>query len=151
LGAVRLRRRRRLSSGLVGHRPRLGFLTDVLARLGDGSYAPPAKTTVREYLEHEWLPAPGTRPPPGAHGRAPERLYRALEQEGLSVSTRRQTHAVLSRALKDAVRWGGLVRSSAALADPPSIRRSRVEAWTANELGRQSDELAAERLAALLA
>jgi hypothetical protein len=33
-------------------------------------------------------------------------LYRELEDEGLSPASRLLTHAVLSRAFRDAVRWG---------------------------------------------
>jgi integrase len=76
-------------------------------------------------------------------------LYRELEQDGLSVATRRLTHAVLSRALKDAVRWGRLVRSPAAMADPPAAGRSRAQAWTARELGRFLEHVRGDRLFAL--
>lgn len=76
-------------------------------------------------------------------------LYRELEQEGLSVSTRRLTHAVLHRALKDAVRWGKLVRNPADMADPPSATRSRVQAWTPKELARFLEYVRGERLFAL--
>jgi integrase len=93
-------------------------------------------------------------------------LYRELEQAGLSVSTRRLTHAVLHRSLRDAVRWGRLARNPADMADPPARGRSRAQAWTAREVSRfveqvagdrllamwrLGDELAAERVAALLA
>lgn len=67
-------------------------------------------------------------------------LHAKLEQDGLSVSTRRLTHAVLHRALRDVVRWGKLTRNPAALADPPSRGRSRAQAWTAGELRRFLDE-----------
>jgi integrase len=73
-------------------------------------------------------------------------LYRELEQAGLSVSTRKLTHAVLSRAFRDAVRWGQLVRSPAAMADPPAVTRTRVTAWTATELGRFLDHVEGDRL-----
>jgi integrase len=73
-------------------------------------------------------------------------LYRELEQAGLSVSTRRLTHAVLHRALKDAVRWGKLVRNPADQADPPAKARTRVEAWTAKELARFLAHVGEDRL-----
>jgi integrase len=56
------------------------------------------------------------------------RLYKELEDAGLSPSSRRLTHAVLSRALRDAVRWGKLVRSPATAADPPAASESRAVA-----------------------
>jgi integrase len=63
-------------------------------------------------------------------------LYRELEEAGLSPASLRQTHAVLSRAFRDAVRWGRLVRNPAAAADPPAAADSKAHAWTAWELGR---------------
>ena len=76
-------------------------------------------------------------------------LYRELEQAGLSVSTRRQTHAVLHRSLRDAVRWGRLVRNPADMADPPAMTRTRVTAWTAKELARFLEHVDGDRLFAL--
>jgi hypothetical protein len=63
-------------------------------------------------------------------------LYQELEQAGLSVSTRRLVHAVIRRALGDAVRWSRLARNPAAMADPPAAQRTRVQAWTASEIPR---------------
>ncbi len=76
-------------------------------------------------------------------------LYRELEQAGLSVSTRRLVHAVVSRALRDAERWGRVPRNVARMADPPARGRSRASAWTASELRRFLDHVADDRLCAL--
>jgi Arm DNA-binding domain/Phage integrase, N-terminal SAM-like domain len=138
------KRRQRSKGGFATKRDAQRFLTDTLSRLGDGSYAAPSKLTLAEYLTGEWLPAvEGTLRPlsftqyasvvrlrikphigqvrlqalSGGHLNG---LYSQLEQDGLSVSTRRLTHAVLHRALRDAVRWGRLVRNPADMADPPS-------------------------------
>jgi integrase len=148
-------------------------LRDVLARLGDGSYTQPSKLTLADFLATAWLPAvePTVRPltfmqyrsvvrlrilPTLGHRRLQQltgghlnTLYRELEQAGLSVSTRRLTHAVLHRALKDAVRWGRLVRNPAAMADPPAGGRSRARAWSARELGRFLEHVRRDRLFAL--
>jgi integrase len=43
---------------------------------------------------------------------------------------------VLSRAFRDAVKWGKLVRNPAAAADPPAAADSKAHSWTAKELGR---------------
>ena len=72
-----------------------------------------------------------------------------LEQDGLSVSTRRQTHAVIHRALRDAVRWGRLARNPADMADPPSRSSSHASAWTAGELRRFLQHVEGDRLYAL--
>jgi integrase len=82
----------------------------------------------------------------GAHLNA---MYRELEQEGLSVSTRRQTHAIVHHALKDAVRWSRLTRNPADGADPPSAADTRAQAWTPKELGRFLDHVQGDRLFAL--
>jgi integrase len=141
--------------------------------LSDGSYVVPTKVTLREYLEGEWLPAiVGTVRPltltqytsivnrrivprlgslrlqavTGGHLNA---FYRELEEAGLSPASRRLTHAVLSRAFRDAIRWGKLTRSPAAAADPPAPAESRAQAWTAKELGRFLEPLGSDRLFAL--
>ena len=76
-------------------------------------------------------------------------LYRKLEQDGLAPATRRSAYIVLHRALRDAVRWGGLTRSPADLADPPARSRSRAKAWTATELSRFLAHVADDRHATL--
>jgi integrase len=167
------KRRQRSKGGFATKREAQRFLTDTLARIGEGSYAQPSKTTLADYLEHEWLPAvEGTlRPLSATRYRSAVRLYivprigsqrlqalsgghlnglyAELEQTGLSVSTRRLVHAVLHRALRDAVRWGKLVRNPADMADPPSRSRSRASAWTARELRRFLEHVEGERLYAV--
>jgi integrase len=164
------RRRQRSKGGFPTRREAQRFLTDVLARLGDGSYAAPSKATLSDYLTGEWLPAVESTVRPltftqyasvvrlrilptlghlrlqtvtGGHLNS---LYRELEQVGLSVSTRRLTHAVIHRALRDAVRWGKLVRNPADMADPPAAARSRAQAWTAKELARFLAHVGDDRL-----
>ncbi|MGH2975581.1 MAG: tyrosine-type recombinase/integrase [Solirubrobacterales bacterium] len=167
------KRRQRRKGGFATKREAQTFLNEQLQRLGDGSYSQPSKQLLGEYLRCEWLPAvEGTLRPlsvvqyeqtirlrivprlggvrlqalSGGHLNS---LYGELEQAGLSVSTRRLTHAVLHRALRDAVRWGKLVRNPADMADPPSRGRSRASAWTAGELRRFLAHVADDRLYAL--
>jgi integrase len=167
------KRRQRWKSGFATRREAQRFLTEVLGRLGDGSYAQPTKLTVRDYFENEWLPAIETTVRPntfktyssltrrqivprfghlrlqaltGGHLNA---FYRELEQAGLSVATRRLAHAILHRALRDAVRWGRLVRNPADMADPPAGVRSRAQAWSAKELSRFLEQVHGDRLFAL--
>jgi integrase len=166
------RRRQRSKGGFRTKREAETFLTDQLRRLGDGSYAQPSKLTVAEFLA-EWLSAVEATLRPGSvrqydaairlrinpslghmrlqtlSGGHLNALYRELEQAGLSVSTRKLTHAVLHRSLRDAVRWGKLVRNPADLADPPAATRSRAQAWTASELSRFLEHVADDRLFAL--
>jgi integrase len=81
----------------------------------------------------------------GAHLNA---LYHDLEGV-LAPSTRRLVHAVLHAALRDAVRWGKIVRNPADMVDPPALSRSRAKAWTASELRRFLEHVADDRLFAL--
>jgi integrase len=78
-----------------------------------------------------------------------ERVERELERAGLSVSTRRQAHIVIGRALRDAERWGRVPRNVARMADPPSGGTSHATSWTASELCRFLDHVQRDRLFAL--
>ncbi len=166
-------RRQRRKGGFGTKREAEAFLAEQQTRIRDGSYATPSALTLGRFLTDEWLPAvDGTVRPltlaayrsrvnayiaprigsvrlqalSGGHLNA---LYRELEQAGLSVSTRRGVHTVLHRALRDATRWGRTVRNVATLADPPALKRSRVNAWTAGELRRFLDHVAHDRQSAL--
>ena len=58
-----------------------------------------------------------------------DRFYSQLRDEGsqdggpLSPATVRQTHAVIRRALNQAMRWGWITTNPASLARPPRVRR----------------------------
>jgi integrase len=167
------KRRQRWKGGFATRKEAQAFLNDTLSKIGDGSYVQPSKQTVGAYLVEEWLPAiAGTVRPltatqyaslvrnrikprighlrlqalTGGHLNA---MYRELEQEGLSAASLRQTHAVVSRALRDAVRWGRVQRSAAQAADPPALPDTRATAWTATELGRFLEHVDGDRLYAL--
>ncbi len=72
------------------------------------------------------------------------RLYAGLTESGrvdgrggLAATTVHHVHATIHRALRDAVRWGLLVRNPADAADPPRRSTSDVSelrTWTAKEL-----------------
>jgi integrase len=81
-----------------------------------------------------------------------DELYRDLAQKGLSPSSIRRYHAVLSAALSQAVRWEWLAVNPAANATLPAMRRTDLEAVTVEELGRlmASAEEANPRFAMLL-
>src|SRR5215216_2991515 len=71
------KRRQRSKGGFPTQKAAQRFLTDALSRLDTGSYAPPSKVTVGEFLESEWLPAvQGTlRPLSATRYRSIIRLY----------------------------------------------------------------------------
>jgi integrase len=167
------KRRQRWRGGFATKREAEAFLATTLNRLGDGSYVAPAKVTLATYLEEEWLPAivDTVRPltygtyrsmvrthiVPGLGQRRLQTLtggtlsafYQELGRQGLAPASRRLIHAVLHRALKDAVRWGKLTRNPAEQADAPARDGSRAQAWTAGELARFLEHAARDRLFAL--
>ena len=61
-------------------------------------------------------------------------LYRKMLDAGLSRSRVRQTHAVLSRALTQAVKWQWLSQNVARFASPPSVQRTVVTAPSPEQL-----------------
>jgi integrase len=164
------KRKQRSKGGFTTRKQAQAFLTDALARLASGSYAAPSKLTLRQFLTEEWLPSvertvrPLTFRSYSSVVRArivPEiggvrlqalsaghlnGLYAELGRKGLSAGSRRLTHAVLHRALRDGVRWGRLARSPAELADPPALAHTRVQAWTATELRRFLEHVQGDRL-----
>ncbi|MDX6648160.1 MAG: hypothetical protein QOJ97_111 [Solirubrobacteraceae bacterium] len=167
------KRRQRSKGGFRTQREAQAFLTGQLSKLGDGSYAAPAKTTVAEFVRDEWLPAvsgglralsrtryesvirlhivPNVGPvrlqalSPG-HLNA---LYAKLDGEGLGTPTQRLVHAVLGRALKDAMRWGKIPRNPATMAEPPARPSPSAKAWTAGEVVRFLGHVEGDRLFAL--
>jgi integrase len=148
-------------------------LTKELKALDDGTYVEPSTVTLAAYLTDEWLPAIeatvrsttfamyssivrthivprlGPRRLQGLTGGHLNRFYRELEQAGSAPASRRLVHAVLHRALHDAVRWDKLTRNPAERADPPVASSQRATAWTAKELNRFLGAVEGDRLFAL--
>jgi hypothetical protein len=59
------------------------------------------------------------------------------QRPALSARTRRYIHAVIRKALADAMRWGLVTRNVADAASPPSAKAARAPiptTWTAEEL-----------------
>ena len=129
-------------------------LNAAIAAVQGGTFVEPSRRTVRSFLLEEWLPAvqvanlrPATWENYRIHVQAhivpalgtvelqrlsPAQLnafYRHLltkggkEGRGLASKT---VHNVLHRALKDAVRWGLLVRNVADAADPPKGKSAEM-------------------------
>jgi integrase len=146
------------------------FLSETLVAVNAGSYSEPSKQLFARFLLDEWIPAVSATLEPLTReryagivrnvaarqiGAIPLRnlnashfnaLHAELEREGLAVTTRRLMHAVLSRAMTDAVRWEKLTRNPVSFADPPKAPRSRVTAWTPNELRRFLEHVRDDRL-----
>ena len=154
-------RRQKTKGGFRTQKEAQQFLADVVTQLGAGTYTEPSKQPLATFMSDEWLPAVRGQLRPltvtkyaqvvRTHvagrdiGSVPLRalspghlnsLYADLERDGLSAATRRLVHAVIGRALSDAVRWGKVGRNVAKMADPPALPRSRASSWSASELRR---------------
>lgn len=168
------RRHQKWHSGFRTKREATEALTEILGQLSSGQYSAPSKLTVREFLENEWLPATRSRLRPLTFASyagnvrnhvvpnlGPVRLqaltpamlnsmYAGLGSR-LSPTTVRYIHAILRRALSDAVKWNRLARSPADAADPPSIgaaRKGGMRTWSAAELQAFLRSVGDDRLAA---
>src|SRR4030095_7328112 len=62
-------------------------------------------------------------------------LYSSLGQQGKSPETIRLTHAVLHRALKQAVRWRLIPYNMAADVDRPKSEKADIQPLTAHQVG----------------
>lgn len=84
-------------------------------------------TTLRRYRELLRLHIVPALGPVGIHKIKTaqlDRLYLGLVNEkGLAPASVRQVHAVIRRALRQAVRWGWIARNPAADASPPRVRK----------------------------
>jgi len=63
-----------------------------------------------------------------------DNFYAGLADEGLSASSIRQAHAVLSGALGQAVKWGWVPLNVAKAASPPVVRSARIVPPTVDEV-----------------
>lgn len=68
---------------------------------------------------------------------------------GLSATSVHLVHVTISRALRDAVKWGAVARNVAAMADPPQPANAERTIWTAPQLRLFLDSIEEERLRAL--
>lgn len=67
----------------------------------------------------------------------------------LSDKTIKNTHAVLRRALRDALRWGYVARNVVEVVDPPKAKRPEMQVWTPEQLRAFLAALRGDRLFAL--
>jgi integrase len=78
-----------------------------------------------------------------------QNLYSQMQERGLSSRIVRYTHAVLSSALKQAVRWGMLHRNPSELVQLPKLKRKEMRAMSPEESARFLTALENDRYAAL--
>jgi len=76
-------------------------------------------------------------------------MYRAMLDRGLSTRTVQYTHAVLHRALRQAVRWGMVPRNVSEDADRPQVRREEMRPLNRDQARRLLETTRGDRLEAL--
>ena len=174
-------RRRETKGGFTTRREAQTAMSKVAVSLEERTHVASSRLTVRDYLTKEWLPAiehtirPTTYRSYVAHVEchilpalgsvqlqklSPAQinaLYAKLGRsgkrngQGLTALSVRHVHAVLHRALKDAVRWGRLARNPADLADPPraAAHGHELRTWSAEQLAAFLNSQHDDRLYAL--
>ncbi|MFZ0169297.1 MAG: site-specific integrase [Candidatus Dormiibacterota bacterium] len=76
-------------------------------------------------------------------------VHRRMLEDGISPTTAHHAHAVLHRALADAVRWGMVSRNVAGLVRPPRITSQEMKTLTAEEARALCQTAAGSRFEAL--
>ena len=156
------KRRQRWLSGFDTKKAAEKAAREELGRVEAGADVEPSKLTVEEYLRKTWLPSLRVRPTTASYyklavdqyvvpriGGVPlqkltaptlNRLYADLEAsgrrngKGLSPRSVRHVHAIIRRALADAVAWNLVLRNVAEAAKPPRKQRPKIQTWTAGQL-----------------
>lgn len=108
-----------------------GSVGDLLTRWLDDIEPTRSPGTMREHrrsVERNILPAIGSVRLDRLTARHLDDLYRSLLARGLSLGSVRRHHAILSAALRRAVKWDWLPSSPADRASPPGITRPAVRA-----------------------
>ena len=148
-------------------------LRSLLGLAEAGLYVEPMRLILGRYLTETWLPSIATRVRPTTGD-----MYRrivdkhvvpslgavriqvldtptisafvsSLLQKGLSPKTVRNVHAVVSKALADALDAGVVQRNAACAVKLPQVPKRAPRAWSAEQLGSFLEEIEADRLAAL--
>jgi integrase len=170
------RRRQKWHGGFRTKRDAERELTEILGRLEGGTYVRPTRQDLAGYLhewlpairstvrpgtwssyctniERHVISRIGTVPLQSLGAEHLNGLYAELLElgrcdgrGGLSARTVRYTHTILHRALRDAVRWGRLVRNVADLADAPRSRATEMQTWQPQDLRRFLDHVRGDRL-----
>ncbi len=72
-----------------------------------------------------------------------------MERDGVGPRVRQLTHAVLRRALKQALRWGLIARNPCDAIDPPRVPKRQIAPLTAEQVQNLLDTAKSDRLYAL--
>jgi integrase len=150
------------------------FLSQTLAAISTGTFVEPSLLTLSEYLD-KWLES-GARPRVSErtfadykallerYVRVPlggkkltelrtldiQALYSEMQNRGLSPRVVRYTHAVLSSALKQSVRWEILSRNPSEYVQLPKQTRKEMRALSSDEAAKFLAALEGDRCATVL-
>jgi integrase len=87
----------------------------------------------RGYLDHELIPALGTKRLTDLRPEHIRRLHADMRARGLSEATLRQAHAILRRALRDAMNDDKIPNNPAARVDAPKTKKNRRPSFTVEQ------------------
>lgn len=122
------------------------FLVDVWLPARRATLRPSTAASYEGILRNYLIPKLGAKRLQALTGADLNRLYDGLLKSGRTESRRhgmgpglapksvRNVHGVLTRAMRDAVRWGHLQRSPCDAADPPKGRSPEMKVWNAEQL-----------------
>ncbi len=119
----------RASRGTVSHL--LGLHLSMLERKGT---SPSTLRSYRSYIRANIAPAIGDLAIEDLTPKRLDDLYEDLGKKELKDSTVHQHHAIISGALRQAVKWGWLPANVAERATPPSVEHSEVTAPTIEQV-----------------
>lgn len=172
------RRRQQEVGGFRTKKDAQAALNEALADRQRGTYSPPSKTTVREFLD-EWHDGARTELALTAWTNYGQIIRRNInpylgskrltdlspidvkrwhgtllesgkrDGGGLSVASVKLAHRILRRALADAVRWNLIVTNPAAATRVPKGEPKELTVWSADDARRFLDALADDRLIGL--
>jgi integrase len=172
------KRRQKTQGGFRTKRDAQAYLTEQLSLLNRGEYVEPTRETVGEFIEEwlpaikstvrlaTWesyvlplrvhvLPRLGRIQLRQLRPTHLNTLYNDLLERGrvdgeggLAPTTVGRIHAILHRAMGDAVRWGRLSRNVAELVDGPGRRSAEVKTWESEDLRTFIEHVRDDRLQA---
>jgi integrase len=159
---------------IKGEKEAKRYLRQKLHEIDMGTFVKPSKMTVSEYLD-QWLqtaakprlrertfadyedlvrryikPAFGKKKLSNVRALDVQTLYGNMQTElWLSARTVRYTHAVLSSAFKQAVKWGMLAQNPASLVDLPKQERQEMQALSPDDAAKFLEAAADDRYGVL--
>lgn len=102
----------------------LGYLLDEWMAQITPTHSPTTTHTYRSFIESRIKPSIGNIRLDQLTARHLDAFYSKLRHEGLSPRTIRQYHAVIRRALSQAIKWSWIPANPADSASPPALKQS---------------------------